>query len=186
MRASDGGANSDDAVDPAQAAAIAAYLQAVAAAHGPDRAALMAADPDVAAFLARHDQLAELGSWWRMAAGEALHPTASIGATVNYSWELSAPPALPSLPGYEVLREIARGGMGIVYEARQTSLNRPVAVKIILHGGRSSPVSLFEQNRPLVIRELIFARQVGGSRQVAVCAAVVHHALHERRRGGHF
>ncbi len=38
---------------------------------------------------------------------------------------------LPQIEGYEVLRLIGRGGMGIVYEAIQTRLNRPVALKLL-------------------------------------------------------
>src|SRR5205823_678839 len=46
--------------------------------------------------------------------------------------DVAQTPASPEIPGYEVSGVLGRGGMGVVYRARQVRANREVALKMVL------------------------------------------------------
>jgi len=109
---------------------IAEYMQAVEAGTAPPRDELLARHPDLAerlrAFFADFDAVGRGASQFRLPDPQS---TVGVGGGGRAN-----PPKVRYLGDYELLKEIARGGMGVVHRARQVSLNRLVALKMILAG----------------------------------------------------
>jgi serine/threonine protein kinase len=111
--------------------ALLEYVEALEEGREPDRDGFLAAHPDLRPdleeFLAGHEQVARLTAPLR--AGLRTDPH---GLSAPRRDERALPPgALGELGDFRLLREVGRGGMGVVYEAEQISLRRRVALKIL-------------------------------------------------------
>src|SRR5262245_59030460 len=108
-----------DLDDPRVFQAVQEYLADLEAGCKPDRAAFIARHPDIAPALAE------------CLAGLDLVHTA--GPKLRDPTPALAPAAEPptALGDFRIVRELGRGGMGVVYEAVQLSLGRRVALKVL-------------------------------------------------------
>jgi serine/threonine protein kinase/tetratricopeptide (TPR) repeat protein len=89
--------------------------------------------PDPEEYYQRFPELAEA-----LAVQFEVHRAMQPGQVLDETAPPSPAP-LPIIQGYEVLGELGRGAMGVVYKARHLRLNRPVALKMILAGPHAGP-----------------------------------------------
>jgi hypothetical protein len=116
--------------------AVREYVALVEAGHRPDRRAFAGRYPEIAQALSAC--LAGL-DFVQAALPDLSDPGASFHA--SSSGEDSTPPG-GTLGDFRILREVGRGGMGIVYEAEQISLARCVALKVLPFAATMDPRQL--------------------------------------------
>jgi serine/threonine-protein kinase len=132
--------------------AVTSYLEAAESGPEPDRQAWLMRYPELAAelseFFTDQDRVDRLAAPLRAVTLAAGRCTPRPGERPLPALDKTADGAIGpagqsrSFGDYELLQEIGRGGMGVVYKARQKSLNRLVALKMIRAGGLASAADL--------------------------------------------
>jgi serine/threonine protein kinase len=113
-------------------------------------------DPSVEEFARRYPQYAD-DIRDMLPALALMEQAKSAEAPEHRRLAAAAPAPLRQLGDYQILREVGRGGMGVVYEAQQLSLGRHVAIKV------------------LPAHALLDPRQLGRFQREARSAARLHH-----------
>jgi serine/threonine protein kinase len=114
-----------------------AYVEARQVGREPDRGLLLAGHPDLRdeleEFFAGHDEVERLAVVLRESGERGGRPAAVAGESAPHIGELG---------DFRLLREVGRGGMGVVYEAEQISLRRRVALKVLPFAAALDPRQL--------------------------------------------
>jgi eukaryotic-like serine/threonine-protein kinase len=118
--------------DPKVASALAAYLSELEAGRRPSREELLECNPEIADALA---DCLDVLEFVHSAAGQE-----SSNGPLPHPKDTLPPDTI--LGEYRLVREIGRGGMGIVYEAEQVSLGRRVALKVLSGAAALDPLKL--------------------------------------------
>jgi WD40 repeat protein len=146
-----------------------AFLRAVESGRAPDRHDWLGQYPDLAGelerFLDEQEHLMRLTKPLRPLAAAAEIAVALAQTAADHSLSRDGPPKLtPAIPtesamfrdfgDYELIEPVAAGGMGTVFKARQRSLNRLVALKLIRGGLMATGEALqrFRQEAEAVAR----------------------------------
>jgi tetratricopeptide (TPR) repeat protein len=115
---------------------VAGYLEGLGAGGAEDRQALLARHPEFAAELAEffgmRDRVDGVAVPLRQAVQGGHPPEAKAGgAALERIVPAGQIADLGQLGDFRIVREVGRGGMGVVYEAEQVSLRRRVALKVL-------------------------------------------------------
>src|SRR5262249_55565134 len=117
-------------------------LEAIQQDRSADRRQLLAQHPEFAEelreFFSLREQIDRLAAPVRDAALSGVISKKSVPSVTSVA-QSSASNEFGQIGEFRLLREIGRGGMGIVYEAHQSSLNRRVALKVLPFAATMDP-----------------------------------------------
>ncbi|VTR92225.1 serine threonine protein kinase : Serine/threonine protein kinase OS=Pirellula staleyi (strain ATCC 27377 / DSM 6068 / ICPB 4128) GN=Psta_3450 PE=3 SV=1: Pkinase [Gemmata massiliana] len=172
MVSSDRGADPNDRLN----SILVDYVEALERGERPDRRRLLDSFPEhareLAAFFATRDRLDRIVAPIRTLAGSGIRRGLQ-STQVDTRTDSSTPSEIGQIGDFLLLREVGRGGMGVVYEAEQVSLRRRVALKVLSFASALDPRHLQRFRN-----EAQAAAQLHHTHIVPVFAVGVERAVH--------